>query len=135
MIERSNPEVGYMASDVFKAYGFTQAIKVGNTLYLSGTAPFRGDAKKLELVGEGDLRAQAEWTLEVIKRCLAAYGADFRHWVAQTVYTTDIAALARTVDLFARYFGEHTPTSTWVEVKGLFNPKQMIEISGIAVIE
>lgn len=135
MIERSNPEVGYMAPEVFKTYCFTQAIKVGNTLYLSGTAPFKGDLQKLELVGEGDLRAQVEWTLEVIKRCLAAYGVDFHHWVAQTVYTTNIVELAKTVDIFARYFGEHTPTSTWVEIKQLFHPKQMIEISGLAVLE
>jgi 2-iminobutanoate/2-iminopropanoate deaminase len=39
MIERSNPAVGYIAEEVFKPYAFTQTIKAGNTLYLSGIAP------------------------------------------------------------------------------------------------
>jgi len=135
MIERSNPAVGYMAEEVFKTYSFTQTIKAGNTLYLSGIAPLKGDLKSLELVGEGNLRAQVEWCLEVLKRCLAAEGATFRNWVAQTVYTTNIAELAKVADVFSRFFGEYTPTSTWVEIRGLFHPQQMVEISGIAVVE
>ena len=135
MIKRSNPEIGYLAEDVFKTFSFTQTITAGNTLYLSGVAPFTGTADNLQLVGEGDIRAQLEWVLEVIKRCLAAEGASFRNWVAQTVYATSIADLATAGDIFPRFMGEHTPTSTWVEIKGLFHPQQMVEISGIAVLE
>ncbi len=135
MIERSNLEVGYLADEVFKRFSFTQTIKAGNTLYLSGVAPLRGDLKNLEVTGAGDLCAQVGWIFEVIKRCLAAEGATFRNWVAQTVYTTDINELIRIADVFSPYFGEQTPTSTWVEVKALFHPQQMVEISGIAVLE
>jgi 2-iminobutanoate/2-iminopropanoate deaminase len=135
MIERSNPEVGYLAEEVFKTFAFTQTIRAGNTLYLSGVAPLRGGLKNLEVVGAGDLRTQVEWVLEVLKRCLAAEGATFRNWVAQTVYVTDITELARIADVFTPFFGEHAPTSTWVEVKALFHPQQMVEISGIAVLD
>jgi 2-iminobutanoate/2-iminopropanoate deaminase len=135
MIERSNPEVGYLADEIFKKFAFTQTIRAGNTLYLSGVAPLRGGLKDLEVVGAGDLRAQVGWTLEVLKRCLAAEGATFRNWVAQTVYVTDITELARIADAFIPYFGEYTPTSTWVEIKALFHPQQMVEISGIAVLD
>jgi len=135
MIERSNPAVGYMAEEVFKTYAFTQTIKAGNTLYLSGVAPLKGDLKSLELVGEGDMRAQIEWILEVLKRCLAAEGATFRNWVAQTVYVTSVTEFVKAAEVFNRVFGEHTPTSTLVEVKGLFHPQQMIEINGIAVLD
>jgi enamine deaminase RidA (YjgF/YER057c/UK114 family) len=38
-------------------------------------------------------------------------------------------------DVFHPYFGEDAPTSTWVEVEKLFHPQQMVEISGIAVLE
>jgi 2-iminobutanoate/2-iminopropanoate deaminase len=86
-------------------------------------------------VGEGDLLAQVEWALEVIKRLLEVEGATFRNFVAQTVYTTDIAELVKIADVFPRVFGEHAPTSTWLEVKALFHPQQMVEISGIAVLD
>ena len=135
MIERSNPAVGYMAEEVFKTYAFTQTIKAGNTLYLSGIAPLRGDLKNLELVGEGNMRAQIEWILEVLKRCLAEEGATFRNWVAQTTYVTSVSEFVKAAEVFGRVFGEYTPTSTLVEVKGLFHPQQMVEISGIAVLE
>lgn len=135
MIKRINPEVGYLAEDVYRTFAFTQLIRAGNTLYVSGVAPFTGTADHVQLIGEGDVRAQLEWVLEVIKRCLAAEGATFRNWVAQTVYTTSIAELERCADSFVRFMGEHTPTSTWVEVKGLFHPQQIVEINGIAVLE
>ena len=35
MITRSNPDVGYIAEEVFQTYAFTQNIRAGNTLYLS----------------------------------------------------------------------------------------------------
>ncbi len=135
MIERSNPAIGYLADEVFKTYAFTQTIKAGNTLYLSGIAPHKDDLKNLELVGEGSMRAQIEWILAVLKRCLAAEGATFRNWVAQTVYVTSVAEFVKEAEVFNQFFGEHTPTSTLVEVKGLFHPQQMIEINGIAVLD
>jgi enamine deaminase RidA (YjgF/YER057c/UK114 family) len=134
MIKRSNPDVGYLADDIYKAFSFTQVIKAGNTLYLSGVAPLTSRNGNLVLVGEDDARAQLEWVLEIIKRCLASEGATFRNWVAQTVYTTSLAALEPVADSFQRFMGEHTPTSTWVEVKGLFHPQQLVEINGIAVL-
>jgi 2-iminobutanoate/2-iminopropanoate deaminase len=135
MIQRSNPEVDYLAEEVFKTYAFTQTIKAGNTLYLSGIAPLKGDLKNLELVGAGNMRVQTEWILQVLKRCLAAEGATFRNWVAQTVYVTSVAEFVKAAEVFSQCFGEHTPTSTLVEIKGLFHPQQMIEINGIAVLD
>jgi enamine deaminase RidA (YjgF/YER057c/UK114 family) len=135
MITRSNPAVGYLSDDVFNVNAFTQTIRAGNTIYLSGITPLRGGLKDLEVVGAGDLRAQVEWTLEVLKRCLAAEGATFRNLVAVTVYTTNMAELVKLADLFRSVYGDYAPTSTWVEIKGLFHPQQMVEINGIAVVE
>jgi len=135
MITRSNPAVGYMAEDVFETNAFTQTIRAGNTLYLSGIAPLKGDLKNLELVGEGSMQAQTEWVLEILKRCLAAEGATLRNWVAQTVYVTNIAEFVALAAVCKQVFGEDTPTSTLVEVKALFHPQQMIEINGIAVLD
>jgi 2-iminobutanoate/2-iminopropanoate deaminase len=135
MILRSNPAVGYLDEEVFTANAFTQTIRAGNTLYLSGIAPLKGGFKDLEVVGAGNLRAQVEWTLEVMKRCLAAEGATFRNLVAQTVYTTNMAELVKLADLFRSVYGNYAPTSTWVEIRGLFHPQQMVEINGIAVLE
>ena len=86
------------------------------------------------MAGDGDLRAQSEWALEVIRRLLEAEGATFRNWIAQTVYPTDMAELVKVANVFTPFSQEHSPTSTWIEVKALFHPQQMVEISGIAVL-
>lgn len=134
MIKRSIPDVGYLATDVFTGYAFTQTIRAGNLLLLSGIAPLRGNAANIELVGKGDIRAQVRFCLEVLQRCLAAEGATLEQWVTHTVYGTDMRELHKTVDIFVEVFGKYPPTSTWVEIKGLFVPGQMVEITGMAVL-
>jgi len=134
-IERSNPEVGYLGADVFRDYAFTQSIRAGNMLYLSGIAPLRGPSANVELVGPGDIRAQVRFCLEVLQRCLAAAGAGLEQWVAHTVYGTDMQELHKTADIFVEVFGRYPPTSTWVEIKGLFVPGQMVEITGFALLD
>jgi enamine deaminase RidA (YjgF/YER057c/UK114 family) len=57
------------------------------------------------------------------------------HWITQTVYTTDMSELLKTADIFSDALGKFPPTSTWVEIKGLFVPGQMVEITGMAVVE
>jgi hypothetical protein len=55
--------------------------------------------------------------------------------VAETLYTTNIEELLKVWDVRRRFFDEDVPTSTLVEVKRLFHPQQMFEISGIAVLD
>jgi 2-iminobutanoate/2-iminopropanoate deaminase len=135
MIERSNPEVGYISQDVFEAYAFTQTIRTRNNVYLSGIAPLRGGNDDVRLVGEGDIRAQVAFCLDVLKGCLEAEGIGLDKWVAHTVYCTDMQELHKTADIFVDVFREFPPTSTWVEIKGLFVPGQMVEITGFAALD
>ncbi len=81
------------------------------------------------------MRAQLEWCLEILRRCLAEQGATFHHFVSQTVYTTDIDELAKHADVFATAFAGEAPTSTWLQVERLFVAAQLLEIAGIAVLE
>src|SRR5690349_3067010 len=55
--------------------GYTQAVKVGKTLYISGT------------VGEGDLPAQIKSIYEDINKVLSKYGATFQNVVKENVFT------------------------------------------------
>ena len=134
MITRSNPDIGYMKDDVFEANAFTQTIRAGNTIYLSGIAPLLGGLLNIEVVGT-DLKSQVEWVLEVLKRCLAAERLTLKNLVSVTVYVTSMEGLVKLAPLFREYFGTYPPTSTWVEVRRLFHPQQMVEVSGIAVVE
>ena len=53
----------------------------------------------------------------------------------QPVYTTNMAGLQKTDDVFRGTLGGYPPTSTWVEIEGLFHPEHMFEISGIDALD
>jgi len=135
VIERSNRDIGYLDEEVHTTFSFTQTVKAGNTVYFSGVAPLRGSLADLQIVGENDIRAQLEWCLEILRRCLDEQKATFHHLVAQTVYTLDIDELAKHADVFATAFAGEAPAATWLQVERLFHPAQLVEITGIAVLD
>ena len=131
MIERRNPAVGYLKDEVFDAFSFSQVVRVGDAIHLSGITPLRGGLHDLEVVGS-DVRSQLEWVLEVLRRCLEAEGAKLDKLVAVTVYTTAMAELVEAAPVFNAVFGEHPPAATWLEVQRLFHPEQKVEVTAIA---
>ncbi|QLF91927.1 RidA family protein [Pseudomonas sp. ABC1] len=134
MIERYSPEIDYLAPQVFEAFAFHQSVRAGDTLYLSGIAPLRGDLENLELIGKDDMVAQLGYILAVVDGCLEAAGLQRRHLVAWTFHTTDIDALADVLpEHLGPWVGAHRPTSTTVEVRKLLHPDQLLEITAIAV--
>ena len=116
-----------------EAYGFSQALRSGSTLYISGQLSHDMDAK---FVGEGDFELQVRTTFTNIDRVLEAHDAHKNQIVETMVYVKnlrehfdDIARLHR------EYFGDHRPTSTLLGVVDLALPPQLVEISAIAVLE
>jgi enamine deaminase RidA (YjgF/YER057c/UK114 family) len=123
----------YLGASVFDSFAFTQTVVAGDTIYLSGMTPLRGEVDALELVCPGDLRGQTAFELDVLRRSLEAVGARLTDVVSVTVYTTDIDGLAAHADLFRSHFGSAPPTATWVQVQRLLHPGQLVEITATAV--
>ncbi len=119
--------------DVEKSLGYSQAILAGDTLYLSGMIAVD---EKLQVVGAGDMRLQAQTVYEILGRVLAHHGMTLKNVVKETVFVTDIAAMANGRTARAAAYsnaGAYPPASSMVEVKALFSPEAMIEIEMIAV--
>lgn len=131
-ITRSNPQVGYLEDVVFQALGFTQIVRAGDTVYISGVAPFVGGIP-FEVVGVGSMSEQITFELDVIEKCLASAGLTLANLVQVTVYATDMPALLENAALFAQRFGADAPTSTWLGTTALAHPDQLVEITCIAV--
>jgi len=122
--------------DVFESLsmGFAQAIKAGNTLYLSGAMPCDGN---FEVVGKGDFVAQTRQVLENIKRTLVAAGASMRDIVKLNWYVIRIGSgedWEKSAPVRDEYFGDWIPAQTMVETPRLFLPDQLLEIDVVAVI-
>jgi 2-iminobutanoate/2-iminopropanoate deaminase len=108
---------------------YSQAVKTGNTLYISGQIP-------LNLQGElvmSSVEAQTEQVLQNLRAILIEAGGDFENVVKATVYTDDISYFSQINEVYGKYFSENPPARAFVEVAAL--PKGVnVEIEAIAVI-
>ena len=84
-------EIRNHGSFIEEAYGFAQAVKVGDTVYISGQTAFVPEGR---IVGVGDMEAQMRQAYASIAKLLEAYDADMGSVVDETLYVTDMAAAA-----------------------------------------
>lgn len=107
---------------------YSQAIVVGNTLYVSGQIPLNPDTG--ELVTE--IGAAAQQVLENLQAILAAADYSMDDVVKTVVYLADIDNFVKVNEIYAKYFREPYPARSCVAVKDL--PKgALLEIECIAV--
>jgi 2-iminobutanoate/2-iminopropanoate deaminase len=113
-----------------KEFGYTQAILVDKTLYISGTVAADAGGR---LVAPNDMPGQMRAVYANLRRTLEANGAGFDEVVKETIYTTDMDALLKAADLrFEYYAKDHPPTVSWVQVQRLLDPGFLVEIEVIA---
>ncbi|WP_296647274.1 RidA family protein [Romboutsia sp. 13368] len=113
-----------------KAIGpYSQAVKAGNMLFVSGQVPFVPET--MEIV-EGDVKAQTAQSLKNVQAILTEAGLDFSHVVKSTVFIKDMNEFAQINEVYAEFFGENKPARACVEVARL--PKDVkVEIEVIAI--
>jgi len=118
-------------TDTQHELGYTQSIRVGSTVYVSGTAALD---EKFQVVSPGDLGAQMRYVYERIGESLKDCGVDFGNVVRENMYVTSIDELLPHMGYRKSRYGDGPfPTSTTVEVQKLFAPGLMIEIEVTAV--
>jgi reactive intermediate/imine deaminase len=100
-----------------KAIGpYSQAVRSGNTLYLSGQTPLVPSTGEL---ATGDISAQTQQVFENLKAVLTAAGASFEHVVRVGIYMTDLGNFAAVNEVMKRYFKEPYPARSTIGVAAL----------------
>ncbi len=110
--------------------GYSRAVRIGNTIEISGTAPVRNG----ETVGETGYE-QAKVCLEIIEETLTRAGARLEDVVRTRMFVTDISLWEEFGKAHGEYFGKIKPATAMVEVSALIDPKMLIEIEATAVID
>jgi len=95
---------------------YSQAIRNGNLLFISGQTPLDPATGKLVPGGPAD---QAEQCLKNIRAILQAAGMDMRHVVKATVFLTDMAHFAFVNEVYVKAFAAPFPARSCVAVRGL----------------
>ena len=114
-------------------YGYAQAVKVGDTIYLSGQVSHDDDGNVL---GEGDMEVQMRAAYANVGKVLAQYGATMENVVDEIVFVTDMDAAfgARVIMKDEVFAGSPMLASTIVQIERLAFPQLMIEIRCVAKV-
>lgn len=95
---------------------YSQAVRAGDTVYLSGQVPF--DPATMQLVA-GDIEVQARRVFENLKAVAEAAGGSLSHAVKLTIFLTDLANFAKVNEVMATYFAKPYPARSTIGVAAL----------------
>jgi reactive intermediate/imine deaminase len=110
---------------------YIDAVRAGDLLFISGCVSIDADGN---VVGEGDVVAQARRVFANIGLVLNAAGAAFADVVKVTLFLIDIDDRALINPVRQEFFGEARPASTLVEVSKLVLPEFLLEVEAIALL-
>jgi reactive intermediate/imine deaminase len=109
---------------------YSQAVKVGNTVYLSGQIPL--DPQSMELVG-GGIENQIKRVFENLKAVCEASGGSLQDIVKLNIFLTDLGNFAAVNEVMATYFQKPYPARAAIGVAAL--PKGAeVEMDGIVIL-
>jgi enamine deaminase RidA (YjgF/YER057c/UK114 family) len=112
------------------AIGFSRALRVGNNVYVSGTAPIWPDGSC-----DPDPEVQARRCLEIILKALAEAGANAQDVVRTRMFITQASDADAVGRAHGAVFGEIRPASTMVVIVGMLDPRWKVEIEADAVMD
>jgi enamine deaminase RidA (YjgF/YER057c/UK114 family) len=113
------------------AVGYSRAVRVGDTVYVAGTAPV---AEGGGITCPGDPYGQAKRCLEIIVAALIEAGARPEHVVRTRLYVRNAGDWEAVGRAHAEALGHVRPATTLVEVSGFIDPEILVEIEAVAVI-
>jgi reactive intermediate/imine deaminase len=130
-----SPDVQFLnPTTIATPRGYTHVVDVrhGRMVFISGQVALDREGK---LVGEGDIKAQAEQVFKNLQAAVEAAGGSFRDVVKLNFYLTDATEIQALREIRDRYVNvKAPPASTAVVVSRLFRPEFLIEIEAVAVL-
>ena len=107
--------------------GYSRAVEVGDTLYISATSAAAADGSVT-----GDLYEQTRFALEKLGSVLAEAGFGYEHVVQSKLYVTDITQWQEAGRAHGEVFAEIRPALTLLHVLPFLDPTMLVEVELVA---
>ena len=114
-----------------KKVGYCRAIRIGNTIAVTGTASVSEDGK---IYAVGKPYEQAKKCLEIIDNAIAPLGASRKDIIRTRIFVTDISKWQEFGRAHGEFFADFPPATTMVQVQALIDPDMLVEIEADAVV-
>src|SRR6056297_3284062 len=124
-IESEKPEYFLLRPEVEKAYGYSHAVKIGNSIKISGAVSMDDEGNPTAV---GDIEQQMKNCYSDLEKILKHFGCTFDDVVKEDIFTTDMAQMLEKSGYRAEIYKNGFPTGSWLEVNGLALPQFMVEI-------
>jgi enamine deaminase RidA (YjgF/YER057c/UK114 family) len=111
--------------------GFSRAVRRGDWIVVSGSAPIGKDGQTVD----GDAYAQAKRCFEILEEAVVALGGRREDIVRTRMYVVDGADWDAVSRAHGEFFGEIFPAATMVVIKELLDPRWRVEIEAEAAVE
>lgn len=111
--------------------GFSRAVRIGNIISVSGTAPIGPDGNTF---APGDLFNQTRRCIEIILKSVIDAGARPEDVIRTRVFLRDISQWEKAARAHGEFFSEIRPACTFVEIKGLIKDDWLVEMEADCVI-
>ncbi|MBF4519466.1 RidA family protein [Flavobacterium sp. ANB] len=119
------PEYFLLRPQVEKTYGYSHAVKIGNTIKISGAVSFDDQGKP---TAKGDLAQQMKNCYADLDKILKHYDCTFDDVIMENIFTTNMPLFLEVSGYRKEIYKKNFPTGSWLGVKALAFPELMIEI-------
>ncbi len=125
---RTNYSTGAKWEDIV---GYCRAVKIGNTLEVSGTVASDGT----NVIAKGDFYGQTKFIIEKIEKVLKQADFELTDVVRTRIFVTDISKWELVGKAHGEFFKDIKPVTSMVEISALIDPDYLVEIEVSAIKE
>jgi enamine deaminase RidA (YjgF/YER057c/UK114 family) len=112
--------------------GFSRAVRIGNFIAVSGTAPIGPDGNTAY---PGDLYCQTIHCIQIIRKAIEDAGGKMENVIRTRLYLRNISEWEKAGRAHGEIFSDIRPACTFVEIKNLINDEWLVEMEADCIIE
>ena len=112
--------------------GFSRAVRIGEHIAVSGTAPIAPDGSTAHV---GDVYQQTKYCLQIMTLAIEEAGGSAENVIRTRVMLTDISRWKEAAQAHGEFFSQIKPACTFVEVNGFINPEWLVETEADCILE